>query len=338
MKISVVIPTIRQEKMLDFQLPNYARQIFPKEEFELIIIDDSSVDRKEKILDFGKKNGLNIKWLRSKKPYYRSNANIGCARNSGLIHAQGELIVFNDDFSGMRHNYLENIWKVYKQNPGLSHIGPVISVQYGDSPYQDNINNLKIINDDNRSKSGRRHHNLKDGHIKYIHDKEHRSRAFPCPSSWFYTSNASVPMRNIIRINGFWEMADLTREEDILMGLALERSGWKFCFINDPGISIYHMEHHGPVKKNFVDVTYESIGWPTINIDGRMVEGGGYGGKLGLDTNYDNIQLITKDIFGTKYPGSWALIEHFKKNKNLKFNQEIGFDLVEERRKTKNWI
>lgn len=316
MRISIIIPTIRQEKMLDFQLPNYAKQTFSKEEFELIIIDDSPIDRKESILDFGKKNGLNIKWMRSKKPYYRSQTNIGCARNTGLIYAQGELVIFNDDFSGMRHKYLENVWKVYKKNIGLSHIGPIIPVEYGDSPYQDNINNLQIVSNDRRSKS------------------VHKSYKMKCSSGWFYTSNASAPLERIIKVNGFWEIADLTREEDILMGLALERVGWKFCFIDRPEISVYHMIHCDSYRhKKYVDVTYESIGWPTAKIHGKMVEGGGEGGRCGLNTNSDNVQLVTKDIFNTKYPGSWALTEHFRNNHNLIFNQEIGFNLSEERKK-----
>lgn len=315
MKISIIVPTIRKEKLLDFQLSNYAKQTFPKDDFEIIIVDDYPIDRKDSIMNFGKENNLNVKWMRSKKPYYRSQEQIGCARNTGLIHAQGELVIFNDDFSGVRHNYLENVWKIYKNNPGFSHIGPVISVEYGDSPYQDNINNLKIISNDNRSKS------------------------FPCPSKWFYTSNSSVPLERIIKVNGFWEIADLTREEDVLMGLALERVGWQFCFIDKPDISVYHMTHYeSSPHKRYVDVTYESIGWHTAKIHGTMVEGGGEGGRCGLNTNSDNIQLVTKDVFGTKYPGSWALAEHFRENMNLKFNQEIGFNLAEERKKIGNWI
>ncbi len=40
MKISIIIPTIRKEKLLDLQLPSYIKQTFPKEDFEIIIIDD----------------------------------------------------------------------------------------------------------------------------------------------------------------------------------------------------------------------------------------------------------------------------------------------------------
>ena len=75
MKISVIIPTIRSEKMANFQLPTFAKQTFPKGEFEIIIIDDCPIDRKDQIENFGKSNNLNIngqdrrveyKWTRSK--------------------------------------------------------------------------------------------------------------------------------------------------------------------------------------------------------------------------------------------------------------------------------
>jgi len=319
MKISIIIPTIRSEKMIDFQLPSFIKQTFPKEKFEIIVVDDCPIDRKDQIENFGKSNNLNIKWMRSKKPYYRSNANIGCARNTGLIHAEGKLIVFIDDFSVVRHRYLEKVWNVYKQDKSFSHIGPVISVEYQDNPHE-NINELKIRHTDPRSTKGK---SSKIGH----HLKE-------CKSGWFFTSNASAPLKNLIEVNGFWEIADLTREEDVLMGYALERIGRKFCFVNDYDASTYHMTHDTcKMERKYKEITFKDLGWEDVNIDGRTITGYGGQGRNGLNTNPDEIQRVTKDIFGTKNPGSWALIEHFKKNKNLKFNQDIGFDLAKERKK-----
>lgn len=327
MKISVIIPTIRSEKMVNFQLPSFAKQTFPKEEFEIIIIDDCPIDRKDQIENFGRTNSLNIKWTRSKKPNYRSNANIGCARNTGLIHAQGELVVFIDDFSVVRHQYLENVWSVYGQNRSFSHIAPVISVEYQNNP-PDNINDLKIIHGDERSSKRK---NTRLGH----HLRE-------CSSGWFYTSNASAPLRDIIKVNGFWEIADLTREEDVLMGIALERIGRKFCFVDNTAISVYHMSHdsysYEPSIMRFKEISYEELGWENVNVGGRTILGLGGNGKCGLNTNPDEIQKVTKDVFGTKYPGSWALTEHFGNNPNFKFNQETGFNLAGERKKIGNWI
>ncbi len=330
MKISVIIPTIREEKLLDFQLPSFAKQSFSKEDFEIIIIDDYPVNRKDNILDFGKKNGLNIKWMRPKPLHYRSQAQIGNARNTGLIHAQGELIIFIDDFSAIKPRYIDNVWSIYTQNPGYSHIGSVISVEYVGSGITD-LNSIKILTNDSRS-IFTHNYGIKDYNYKPVYT-EHRIKSSPCSSGWFYTSNASAPLEKIIQVNGFWEIADLTREEDVLMGLALDRVGWKFRFVDEPDSYVYHMVHGSSTPKKYVDVTYESLGWPTVNIGGRTVEGGGDGGKCGLNTNPDNIQLVTRDVFNTTYPGSWALTEHFGKNSHFIFNQEIGFNLAEERKK-----
>lgn len=351
MKISIIVPTIREEKLLDFQLPYFANQTFNKEDFEVIIVDDLMKDRSDTIKEFGKKSGMNIKWMRNKKPHWRCNANIGCARNTGLIHAEGELVVFIDDFSCIRSRYLENIWNIYNKDKGRSHIGPVTSVRCNDSVFgqytDDRIKELDRICEDGRSRVFiEKFYGLSDVYRSKAYDDK-RVEMDICHAGWFYTSNASAPLNKIIEINGFWELADLTREEDILMGLALDRLGHKFCFVNGEDVSVYHVTHDiikkedvKSICKMYKEVTYEDIGWPTVDIDGRMVAGGGRGGGgsgvggiCGLNTNSDSIQLVTKDIYNTRYPGSWALIEEFNRNKNLKFNAEFGFDLKEERKK-----
>lgn len=303
MKVSIIIPTIRLKKLIDFQLPSFSKQTFPKEEFEIIIIDDyiynNGSNRKEEVENFAKTNNLNIKWMPSKKPYYRSNACMGCARNTGLINAQGELVVFNDDFSYVKPRYIEKVWNIYKDNPKISNIGACIFTDYKEPPYPENIESIAI-------------------------SKDPRHKSSLCSCDIFFTSNASAPLKDIVKVNGFWEMADLTREEDVLMGYALSRIGRKFCFNDEQDLSVYHMSHHGhsEVPQPFKSLSFEDLGWKE-NVKG----------KCGLNTNTNEIQLVTKDVFNTKNYGSWALIEHFKNNRYLKFNKEIGFDLLEERKK-----
>lgn len=314
MRISIIIPTIRSGKLVDFQLPSFAKQTFPKEKFEIVIVDDCPISRKDQIENFGRSNGLNIKWMRSKKPYYRSNASIGCARNTGLIHAEGDLIIFIDDFSYIKPKYLEKVWDVYRNKHKTSHIGPVMRLEHREPPYTDNI----------------------DSHII---GKDPRRKKCPCLCGWFFTSNASAPLESIIKVNGFWEIADLTREEDVLMGLSLDRVGRKFCFSDDPDMAVYHMTHdaHAMPTGKFKDISYSELGWENVNYKGRLVHGLGGKGRCGLNTGPNEIQRVTRDVFGTKFPGSWALTEHFKKHKHLKFNEEIGFDLKKERKKIGNW-
>ena len=314
MKVSVIIPTLRPgEKLIDFQLPSFTEQTFPKEEFEIIIIDDCIDSRKEQVESFGKTNNLNVKWMRSKSPYYRCNANMGCARNTGLVHAKGKLVIFIDDFSYVKPKYIEKVWNLYKDNPIITHIGGITRLEYRNPPYPENIDEL-------------------------IKTKDPRHRLGICNCDQFFTANASAPLEDIIKVNGFWEIADLTREEDVLMGYALDRIGRKFYFVNDPDMSVYHMTHDAiPMQKGkFKEISYTDLGWDNVNIKGRLIMGLGGKGRCGLNTNPDEIQRVTKDIFNTETPGSWALIEHFKSNKTLKFNQEVGFDLLQERKNIGN--
>lgn len=311
------------EKHIDFELPSFARQTFPKDDYEIIIVDDLPENRQGQIEKFAKETGINVKWMRSKKPYYRSNANIGCARNTGLIHAQGELVIFIDDYSCIRPEYLECMWVAYKENIGYSPVGPVISVEPCDPPYPA-IDDMKIHNQDMRVRTPG-----KDGNK--------RLEVFECQSNWFHTSNASAPMRKIININGFLELADITREEDVMFGMALAKNGGKLCYVNSPQTAVYHMLHTEEVNRKYREPTYKELGWETVKIRDRIVEGGGDGGWCGMQTEEDEIQRITKDVFNTAYPGSWGLIEFIRNNPLYKFNMETGFDLAKERKKVGNW-
>ena len=321
MKISIIIPTNRKERLLDFELPSFARQTFPIEDFEVVIIDDYPDSRQQAVEEFAKKNDMNIKWMRCKKPYYRSNFNAGCARNTGLVHAEGELVVFIDDYSCIKQLYLETMWQIYKENPGYSPIGGVVSIEQHDDPYY-TIYGMKV--------------HVKDLQ-KVTNELKNDIKVIEAPSNAFYTSNASAPLREIMKVNGFLEMADLTREEDVILGAALAKNGWKFVYVNSPEASVYHMKHSEETYRKYKTVTYKDLGWDTAIIKGRITEGGAGGGWSGLQTKGDEMQLITKDIFNTTYPASWGLIEFINNSPLYKFNMETGFDLVKERKKIGNW-
>ena len=321
MKISIILTTNRNGKLLDVQLPAFADQTFPREDFEVVIIDDASTSRKDQIENFAKTNGVNIQWMRGKKPYYRVLQIIGSGRNTGLIHAKGELAIFIDDYSYIKPEYLEKMWGIYKENPGCSPVGPVVGCW--DSSYERLKNNeFDIENGDKRSAL-----------TKTIGVSLH------CPSNWFYTSNASAPLREIIKANGFWELADLTREEDVMMGMMLNKNGQMFCYANTPETTVYHL-YHGKeqVDKKYKIVTFKDLGWETAEINGRIVDGGGGKGKCGFDTAPEEIQLVTKDIFNTKYPGSWGLFEYLLLHPDFIFNSENGFNLRDERKKAGAWV
>ncbi|MCK5385960.1 MAG: glycosyltransferase family 2 protein [Gammaproteobacteria bacterium] len=337
MKISIILPTIRSKSLFELQLPSISNQIFPKDNFELIIIDDYHENREGMVNNYAAEHELNIKWMRSKPAHYRCNANIGCSRNTGLIHATGELVVFIDDYSWIPPGYLEHVWNFYKSCENISLIGPVLTLNFSEPPYPDNIEQFELKHSDCRTKDipiYQNHYGIKSFQ-KPLYD-EHRHPQTQSPPGWFFTSNATAPLDKLIQANGFWEIADLTREEDALMGLMLDRLGQTFCYSDHPHNRVYHMEHDNtepmPPDK-YKKVIYEDIGWENVTIDGNDTHGGGGNGLNGLSTQEDTIQLVTKDVYNTTYPGSWGLIEYFNTHHDLVFNHDIGFNLSEERNK-----
>ena len=335
LKISVVLPTIRP-RGLNITFSGLSKQTLPRDEFETVIIDDYPPRTQTAVLQSAERYGIkNVKWMRSKPSHWRVNAPIACARNTGLIHAEGELIVFLDDYSWVKPQYLSNHWMVYSKFQSHSLIGPVISVTYSENPPED-LSKLEWRGDDTRKRLIPPDYGHGGAYREKIYS-EGRETTWDCPAGWFFTSNASAPLEKIVEVNGFWEMADMTREEDVLMGLALERAGWKFVFLHGLETSAFHMDHGLPkleIPSRYKPVTFEDLGWEKAVVKGHPhhVLGAGGHGTCGLDTKPNEIQLVTKDVFNTEHPGSWALIQRFRETPDLILNEEIGFNLREERK------
>jgi glycosyltransferase involved in cell wall biosynthesis len=90
MNISVVIPTFKRQPSLFRLLTSIAQQDFPKDNFEVIVVDDQSGESLDTIINEFKKS-FSVRWLVSKKKGRPG------ARNTGAAEAMGELLVFLDD-------------------------------------------------------------------------------------------------------------------------------------------------------------------------------------------------------------------------------------------------
>lgn len=82
-KVSILIPVFNQEKLIKTCLAS----IPPRDDIEIIVVDDSSTDNTWKVLQSYK----NIKCFRNP-----ANWGIGLTRNVLLSHAKGEYIFFLD--------------------------------------------------------------------------------------------------------------------------------------------------------------------------------------------------------------------------------------------------
>jgi GT2 family glycosyltransferase len=89
-EFSVVIPTRDRPRALARCLESLARQTYPLERFEVIVVDDGS-DPPVPDPGASRNDGLRVHLFR------QANAGPAAARNAGAEHAAGELLAFTDD-------------------------------------------------------------------------------------------------------------------------------------------------------------------------------------------------------------------------------------------------
>lgn len=117
LNISVVIPSYNNKDLLKETLGHLFSQIYPKDKFEIIVIDDGSSDGTEEI----------VKKISEKSPcqlkYYRQeNKGPGAARNHGVKKSKYDIIMFMDSDILFRPDSLERAILMFKEN-GLDMYG-----------------------------------------------------------------------------------------------------------------------------------------------------------------------------------------------------------------------
>lgn len=103
MKISIVIPTFNQEQWLEESLKSALAQTVP---CEVIVVNDGSKDKTRFILnDYADK----IKII------HQANKGLSSARNTGIMNATGDYILFLDSDDILEPNCVEKILEVIKE-------------------------------------------------------------------------------------------------------------------------------------------------------------------------------------------------------------------------------
>ena len=102
-KASIVICSYNGAKNIKKCINSLVNQSYPKDNYEIILIDDGSTDNTYKIA-----STLPIKIIR-----HTNNQGLSAARNTGLQHAKGEIYICFDDDCFADRNWLEELMKIY---------------------------------------------------------------------------------------------------------------------------------------------------------------------------------------------------------------------------------
>ena len=114
-KISVIIPTHNSEKTIENCIHSIVSQNFPRNEFEIIVVDDGSKDNTVKC---AKKAGADVITLT--EPCFQ-----GAARNIGAKNARGFFFAFIDSDCTAGEDWLDSISKELENNKAIG--GPVLN-------------------------------------------------------------------------------------------------------------------------------------------------------------------------------------------------------------------
>ncbi|MGB3452711.1 MAG: glycosyltransferase family A protein [Moheibacter sp.] len=108
-KFSIIIPVYNAERYIEECLQSVCNQNLPKTDYEIILINDGSIDSsKDIILEFAVGNS-NIVFIDQK------NKGVSASRNEGLKVAKGEYIIFVDADDYIQNNILKNVYQQVKE-------------------------------------------------------------------------------------------------------------------------------------------------------------------------------------------------------------------------------
>ena len=115
MKASIIVPTYNRKERLVGCVINLLNQ--DCKDYEVIIVDDGSLDGTKEMINNLQKNHKNLIYLRQR------NRGPGIARNYGVESAKGKIIVLTDDDCIAEKEWLKEIIKPFKKDKKIGVVG-----------------------------------------------------------------------------------------------------------------------------------------------------------------------------------------------------------------------
>jgi len=108
MKVSVIIPTVNRAEYLKNALISVQNQSFPKDEYEIIVVDNGSTDNTPQVVEECNRNGkIKVRYIKE------SNIGLHNARHAGAKTAKGEILAYVDDDVICDSDWLSELAKPY---------------------------------------------------------------------------------------------------------------------------------------------------------------------------------------------------------------------------------
>ena len=238
---SIIIPSYNSKTELINTLKHLAKQDFPRDEYEVIAVDDGSADdTRSALANFVKQHpSLNIKALCFPRVIERkagdSRFRAGLARNLGAKHSLGKFLAFLDSDILTPPDYLKQLQKEHKKADLILlkryHLKPK-------APIEDLFSS---------------HRNLKG--FYYIEEKRYWGSFYQkgfdqvdCPWKYVCTYGLSLSKKDFVECGAFGKNFVFYGFEDTDLGYRLFKKNKKFLLSD---IEVYHQASHDTPSKNW---------------------------------------------------------------------------------------
>ncbi len=112
--VSVLIDTYNHERYIEQAVVSAIEQDFPKNEFEILVVDDGSTDRTPEIV---RKFGPRVRLLR------KSNGGQASAFNAGIPETRGQFVAFLDGDDWFAPGKLSAVMEAFDEHPDVAAVG-----------------------------------------------------------------------------------------------------------------------------------------------------------------------------------------------------------------------
>jgi glycosyltransferase involved in cell wall biosynthesis len=206
--LSVVVPTYNRCDSLRLTLDGLARQSYPADRFEVVVVSDGSTDGTEAMLaDYARRTSYTL------RPLTQQNAGPSRARNRAIREATGDIVVFIDDDVEPAPAFLATHAGHHVKDEKVVVIGPL-------SP------------DLARRAAEPSWIAWEHAMLQKQYDAFRSGEWASAGPNHFYSGNGSVRRRYLLDVGGFDE--SFTRQEDVEMATRMQRDcGVHFVFDPD---------------------------------------------------------------------------------------------------------
>jgi len=119
--LSVIIPTYNRHNSLRTVLRALGAQTYPRERYEVVVVDDGSTDGTSTIADHA--HGFDLRYLR------QANQGATAARNRGATEATGSILIFLDDDITVVPHFLEAMAQPHLKDDRVIVVGSLQPVE-----------------------------------------------------------------------------------------------------------------------------------------------------------------------------------------------------------------